>query len=737
MADCRRCGHRSHVNSDRLCRLCLLTIRTDDPGWIIDQKPGGSCQLGLILPGVRLPQAAPLDRPRRGKAPDCNRPRSWLERLRAADAAIADDPRVLPPTLPGQLALLRPRRRIREEYESRIRDRVLRGQDEVRTAAFAVAEERGFCKVTKYWLARIGRLALAMRDADGEDLVPADALDDLPRFSDHVAEILRRVGMLGPRRVLHPIKPNDPSIARSCVDCDCWGVHPYPRCSPCQGWRYGLRHPLGTCSRCRRTWSPVRADGICRACSVHIAEHGPDNSGPVGTQLWLGGEFALKLQRRVGYLGAEVPGYLARRHAADHQPPRTAVSPHLVDPRQDALFEVRRDWSCIAVGSLDQLPGLAPSAEALMAELDQYARDRCWEDPLRSLIARSLRIVLAWVGADAPIHEADIRSLPADRPATNARRVAEFLAERGLLIPDPNRQVDPHKRIVEQRIQALPDGLAEELRRWVQVLRGEGRRPHPARSFETIRKYLGYAYPVLQHWCAEYDSLREITPQHLDSAMKGLTGHPANDRLTALRSIFRALKQERLIFRDPTRGVTLAAVVRLPASIPSDRLHGLLDRASGPLAKLVIALIAIHGLGKREVTELLLDDLDLARGKLVVHRPSGRHVVHLDELTHQLAAAWLRERYRRWPATTNPYLLVSGQTADMATQPPVSSRVINAVFRPLGVGPSALRQDRILDEARHTADPVHLMRIFGISVTTAMDYVYAAHPERRSMPLRR
>jgi hypothetical protein len=46
--------------------------------------------------------------------------------------------------------------------------------------------------------------------------------------------------------------------------------------------------------------------------------------------------------------------------------------------------------------------------------------------------------------------------------------------------------------------------------------------------------------------------------------------------------------------------------------------------------------------------------------------------------------------------------------------------------------PSGLRQDRILDEARHTADPVHLIRVFGISDTTAMKYVYAAHPERRS-----
>ncbi len=59
--------------------------------------------------------------------------------------------------------------------------------------------------------------------------------------------------------------------------------------------------------------------------------------------------------------------------------------------------------------------------------------------------------------------------------------------------------------------------------------------------------------------------------------------------------------------------------------------------------------------------------------------------------------------------------------------------VITLIFEPLGLGPSKLRQDRILDEARHTADPVHLMTVFGVTATTAMRYVYAAHPERRSV----
>ncbi|AGP59152.1 hypothetical protein [Streptomyces rapamycinicus] len=41
------------------------------------------------------------------------------------------------------------------------------------------------------------------------------------------------------------------------------------------------------------------------------------------------------------------------------------------------------------------------------------------------------------------------------------------------------------------------------------------------------------------------------------------------------------------------------------------------------------------------------------------------------------------------------------------------------------------RQDRVLDEAFETAD-LHLIRLFGISASTAMRYITAAHPERTS-----
>ena len=69
-APCRRCGHGSHVNTDGLCRLCLLTIRLDDPEWVANPVGGRPAQLMLILPGDRLPAAQPLDRPVRGRAPD-------------------------------------------------------------------------------------------------------------------------------------------------------------------------------------------------------------------------------------------------------------------------------------------------------------------------------------------------------------------------------------------------------------------------------------------------------------------------------------------------------------------------------------------------------------------------------------------------------------------------------------------------------------------------------------------
>ena len=80
--------------------------------------------------------------------------------------------------------------------------------------------------------------------------------------------------------------------------------------------------------------------------------------------------------------------------------------------------------------------------------------------------------------------------------------------------------------------------------------------------------------------------------------------------------------------------------------IPTDRLRSLIDRADGSIAKLDVALIAVHGLGPRETRQFRLADLDLARGRLVV-RHDPRHTVYLDELTRILAGQRVRDRHRR------------------------------------------------------------------------------------------
>jgi hypothetical protein len=126
---------------------------------------------------MRQPKAQPLNKPRRGRPSNPDRPQAWLEHIRAANAPPVDDPRICPPALPGQRALLRLPRQLTDDHERRIRDRDLRGQDATKAEAVAFAVERGMSKSFGNWLARMNRLALAVRDAEGEDLVPQDILD--------------------------------------------------------------------------------------------------------------------------------------------------------------------------------------------------------------------------------------------------------------------------------------------------------------------------------------------------------------------------------------------------------------------------------------------------------------------------------------------------------------------------------------------------------------------------------
>jgi site-specific recombinase XerC len=276
---------------------------------------------------------------------------------------------------------------------------------------------------------------------------------------------------------------------------------------------------------------------------------------------------------------------------------------------------------------------------------------------------------------------------------------------------------------------SLPPDLAEPVHRWIQVLQGRGSRPGLPLAPHTICAYVRCASTVVQQWAQQGLALRAVTAKDIELAVTAARGPGRRTLHTALRSLFRALKRERVVFRDPARAVVLTTAYPLPRPLPQDALHLAAEAIRDPRTRLSFTLAAIHALGSAEQRGLRVDQLDRSSGRLTVCRP-GRadHTVYLDEYTSVAVTAWLTERHRRWPTCTNPHLLVTRQTAVDITQPPVSSNAIAKPLHRLGLSLDRLRTDRIFDEAKHARDPLHLMRLFGISTLTAHKYLRAAHP---------
>ncbi|MCX4768041.1 hypothetical protein OG562_45400 [Streptomyces sp. NBC_01275] len=165
-------------------------------------------------------------------------------------------------------------------------------------------------------------------------------------------------------------------------------------------------------------------------------------------------------------------------------------------------------------------------------------------------------------------------------------------------------------------------------------------------------------------------SLREIAKSHVEDVVDGVSGYARRGLATALRSLFRALKRERVIFRGTTRDLPVGDIKSTPKTIPSDLLMGLLDQATTPLGRLVVAFAAVHALPGEEIQNLHTTGLDLSRGALEVRRGLLRHTLCMEELTHQLADDWTTCRHRRRQASSNPRLSVSQKSAVTPTTRP-------------------------------------------------------------------
>ncbi|MER5669458.1 hypothetical protein [Streptomyces mirabilis] len=722
-AVCRRCGWPGIVGADGTCRGCRIAVRLgQDPAWMHaefegrDLPAGRPLQLAVCIEGLAL-NSNPLRHraatgPRQRLAP-------WA---RGRIPTAPDDPAVCVEEIPGQLGLFAPwPRTFTRAHGKRIRGRTIPDFPEVQAVLQEMAAERRVGQTWHFHTEEGARLALAARPPD-ERMVHPEELADLPQMAPTLHEALKRAGLLAPPQPR--LVPSWMSAGLgSCRECLAWTNERDQRCASCLDWGAGRR--AAPCHRCGRLL-PLR-DDHCRRCVLTVAETDYDLDGirlDGGDQLWFGGPLAPR--SREGGLYVRRRLQRKRREAIHASQAARPVSEHLALPGQLELFHRPRDWT-----RLDErhLPALTPDARLLLNGFVTHIKSRSWDTRRMSGSIRTLRVLLAHLGADAPLLEEDVR-LIARRKHFHGARAINYLRVSGRLAPD--RHAYAALARARHLADTAPAPFRGPLNRWIDVLCGTAQRPSWPLAASTVCSYLRLAAPALRTWYEDgVTDLRAVTRTHIEQALEPVQGEAAKSRATALRSLFRALKREKLIFRDPARTVSLTTAVVLPRPLADDMLRGTLDRVPNSRDRLSFVLAAVHALSTHDQRHLLLDDLDHSRATLRVRR-TGKpvHTVYLDELTYRLARQWLAARHRRWPATTSPYLLVTARTATDDTRPPVSIEAINKPLRVHGHQAGRLRVDRILNEAQHTDDPLHLIRLFGLSPRTAMKYIHAAHPHR-------
>ncbi|WP_333738538.1 hypothetical protein [Streptomyces sp. IBSBF 2806] len=339
-----------------------------------------------------------------------------------------------------------------------------------------------------------------------------------------------------------------------------------------------------------------------------VREYESDLSGAVlvgGDQLWFGRGPGLTIRSRQpggtkGRFRTKQKQILAAARAA------RPTTPHPADPAQLAIFdEPPRAWDRLDPG--DEY-ALALDSQDLLHAFADYLRSHD-VDPRRAGTGslRTLRILLAHLGARAPLRERDVTAIAALSGHHNGRRVIHFLRDRELLEATPRRDAELTR--ARRLADSLPAPFDDSVHLWIDVLLGLGSRPSPALACATIYVYVVHIAPVLNGWAAEgITDLREIGSSHIATVLEETEAARRHSVHPPLRSLFRALRRERKIFRDPARRITLTTAPRLPAPLPSDTLKGLLTRVEDARSQLIIALVAIHVLAHEDLPRLLPDD---------------------------------------------------------------------------------------------------------------------------------
>ncbi|WP_240509194.1 hypothetical protein [Streptomyces agglomeratus] len=158
----------------------------------------------------------------------------WKHKLNQARPPLSEpSAQVLKPAIQGQIPLFTLPRTLTETTVRAIADRPVSGWERAREVLVEVAAEHRFSRGWHYRIAEMVRLALAVREAEGTDLLPEALLRELPGRGDAVRLILLRAGLLAeasePMRFYPADLPTTPYIdvpaprpplaPRQCRDC--------------------------------------------------------------------------------------------------------------------------------------------------------------------------------------------------------------------------------------------------------------------------------------------------------------------------------------------------------------------------------------------------------------------------------------------------------------------------------------------------------------------------------------
>ncbi|GAA4102912.1 hypothetical protein [Nonomuraea soli] len=490
-----------------------------------------------------------------------------------------------------------------------------------------------------------------------------------------------------------------PHVIDSCRDCLGWGVtrHTTWLCEACRGWRRKISRGDGPCRICR-THRPLNGEALCRLCRRQAALARSARRGTTAEEA-----------NRHGQQLFIVDTFRQRRSGQRLAPPELGAI-EIVGHRQLTLFTISRtEPTGLAYEEAD--PELVA---AVMAAAEHHATNHGWKKTQLVNARRVLRILLGRQDTPgAPIPASDVLELNrTDKLA--AQPALDVLDAIGMLEDDREPSVTAwfDAKLAEAD---LPEPMVTELRAWFTVMKDGTTRPprRRPRSHITIRVHAMWALPVLKTWAAVgTNSLREISSADVRAALPK-SGSPRSTTGQGLRSIFKVLKGQKIIFTDPTARIRTGSHETrdpLPLTNLEELSHAL--NSTDPARAALTALFAFHGLRNHQLRDLLLTDKDGPRLRV------GDRTILLAAPVRERLTSWLDHRTARWPNSSNPYVFINAYTANRSR--PVSGAYFSALIR---INTQAIREDRILHEAIATEGDIRrLCDLFGLSVAGAERY---------------